>query len=191
MFAAFVEDEYALGPHVEQEVHDAQVGDESVLLLEHLVVCCGAVVLVVLPGGLGHYCMAEIGHSIGTFLVYFGWLQRCVYPDEAAHQLGQLPVEIVEELNLLLVKGAEVILVVLEEGGMAVGRLEGVPVLVAPVAVVADADVAHQALAFGALLGGDGECQRAIGVGNEAPVAVGLLGVAVASLDIGSTYTAL
>lgn len=190
MFAAFVEDEYALGTHVEQKVRDAQVRDEAVLLLEHLIICCRMKLMVVLPSGLGGYCMTKIGHSIGVLSVFDSRLQRHVQSDEAARQPSQLHIEIVEELELLLVEGTEVVLVILEEGGVAVGRLEGIPVLMAPVAVVADADVAHQALALSALLGGDGERQRAVGIGYEAPVAIGLLGVVVAPFDIDSARTA-
>ena len=42
MFQAFAQHDAALGPHVEEEVADAEVGEEACALGEHLVVGDGA-----------------------------------------------------------------------------------------------------------------------------------------------------
>ena len=188
---AFVKDEYALGTHIEKQIHDAKVGDEAMLLLEHLIVCRRTERCVLLPRYLGSDHMAKIVHSIGMLEVFVRRAKRYIQPDEVAHQLGQLQVEVVEKRYLLLVERTEVVLVIQEEGSVAIGSLQGIPMLVSPITMIADANVAHQALSLSTLLGRDGECQGTIGVGNEATVAVGLLGIVVMSFDVCRICTAL
>ena len=118
-------------------------------------------------------------------------MQGSVDTDELAHKLSELKVEIVEKLMLLLVEGAQVVFVVEEERSVAIGCLQGIPMAMTPVVVVADADVAHQALALGRFLRGDGECQRTIGIYYHATVAVGLLGIVVVCLYIGCAIALL
>ena len=65
-----------------------------------------------------------------------------LYVEQFAHLLTDGLVIVEQELPARLKKGTQVVLVILEEGRLTVGRLQGVPVQVAPLAVVADADVA-------------------------------------------------
>jgi len=74
---------------------------------------------------------------------------------------------------------------------MPISSLESVPMSVTPVAMVADAYVAHQALLLGCLLGRYGECQWSVGVYYHATVAVGLLHIVVAGFDVGCAATTL
>ena len=94
-------------------------------------------------------------------------------------------VEVDEEGPVALVEGAEVVLQILEEGGVEVAGLEGVPVLALPVAVGADAHVLHQALPCmeGAPVHGDGEVERAIGRVDDAAVAEALLLIVLVLLN--------
>ena len=101
---------------------------------------------------------------------------------QRADQTAEGFVEVHQELVLPLVEGAEIVLVILEERRVVVGGLQGVPMQVAPVAVVGDADVAREAFQRVGLHGGDGEDQRAVRRGDGAAVAVGLLGVMVVLL---------
>mgnify|MGYP004670897339 CR=1 FL=1 len=64
--------------------------------------------------------------------------------EELYHFLCCLHVEIEEELVFLLEEGADVVLVILEEGALAIGGEERIPVDVAPVGVVGDADILHR-----------------------------------------------
>ncbi len=96
------------------------------------------------------------------------------------HLLSCLHVEIEEELVFLLVEGADVVLVILEERALAVGGKERIPVDVAPVGVVGDADVLHRQ--GGVVVGGDGERERAVGGGDEHAVTIGLLDKALVAL---------
>ena len=86
-----------------------------------------------------------------------GGLQRHMQSYEVAHKLCQLHVEVVKKRHLLLVEGTEIVFVVEEEGSVAIGCLQGVPMLMTPVAMIADADVSHQTFASSRLLGRDGE----------------------------------
>ena len=103
--------------------------------------------------------------------------------DETAHQLEELKVEVEEELEPALIERTEVIGIVEEEGGAGVGRHEGVPMKMTPVAVFADAHVAHEGFLLCAFLGRDGERLDARGAHDAAAVAVGLLQVMVVLLN--------
>jgi hypothetical protein len=98
-------------------------------------------------------------------------------------------VEVEEKLPLSLEERAQVVGQELEEGALAIGREQGVPVLVPPVAVVAQADVFHGA--FQAVVLRDGQRQRlqAVGGGDDTAVAVGLLHEIVMSLDEAAVIT--
>ena len=96
------------------------------------------------------------------------------------HLRGCLHVEIEEKLVFLLVEGADVVLVILEEWALAVGGKERIPVDVAPVGVVGDADVLHRQ--GDVVIGGDGERKRAVGGRDEHAVTIGLLDKALVAL---------
>ena len=68
---------------------------------------------------------------------------------------------------------------------MAVGSLQSIPMLVSPVAVIADTDVAHETFLARRLLGGYGESKRPIGVNHHTTIAVGLLHIVVTRFDYG------
>ena len=197
------EPEDGLGAHVEQQVEHAEVGPEAVAAGEDLIVgprlegrvgqrvlgVDGVAVVVghraagLGPGQRGRGAVARgrawrHGGAVGRGVADGG-----VYVEQAAHRFADGLVEVAQVLPAALEEGAQVVGVILEEGRLAVGRHQGVPVQMAPVAVVADAHVAReQALpAVGAL---HGHCERlqAVGRGYYASVAVGLLTVGVAAL---------
>ena len=94
-------------------------------------------------------------------------------------------VEVDEEVPVAFVEGTEVVLQILEEGGVEVAGLEGIPVLALPVGVTADAHVLHLAMAAteGAAVDGDGEGERAVGRVDDAAVAEALLLVVLVLLN--------
>ena len=100
--------------------------------------------------------------------------------EELYHLLCSLHVEIEEELVFLLVEGADVVLVILEEGALAVGGEERIPVNMAPVGVVGDADVFHRQRCV--VVRGDGEGEGAVGGWDEHAVAISLLDKALVAL---------
>lgn len=176
----------AFGSHIEQQVRDAQVGQEAQPFLEHLVIGLRAEVGVLRAEvllGVDAFAEVVFAGSEGG-LVVRGAFHLRFQPDERADQAAQGFVEVGQELVLLFVEGAEVVLVVFEERGMVVGRFQSIPVQVAPVAVVGDADVLHGALQRVRLDDGHRERQRAVRRGNGAAVAVGLLQVVVAVFHI-------
>ena len=61
---------------------------------------------------------------------------------QLAHFQHDFEIEVIEELVVVLEEGVQVVGVELEEGALAVGRLQCVPMDAAPGAVVTDADVA-------------------------------------------------
>ena len=99
MLLVSVEDEYTLGPHVEQEVGNAQVGDESVLLFEYLVIWRRMKIGILLPRCFRSDDMSKIGHSIGLMHIFIGRFQGNIETDEAVIRLlASMPD--VETLNL-------------------------------------------------------------------------------------------
>ena len=79
-----------------------------------------------------------------TLNVLFGNRNPGTDVEEFYHLLCSLHVEIEEELVFLLVERADVVLIILEERALAIGGKERIPVDVAPVGVVGDADVLHR-----------------------------------------------
>ena len=100
--------------------------------------------------------------------------------EELYHLLCSLHVEIEEELVFLLVEGADVVLIILEEGALAIGGEKRIPVDVTPVGVVGDADVLHRQ--GDVVIGGDGERERTVGGRDDHTVAIGLLDKALVAL---------
>ena len=95
-----------------------------------------------------------------------------LYVEQLAHRLANGLVEVYQPLPAVLSEeGAQVVFVVLEEGRVAVGRLQGLPVQMAPVAVVGKQWVACR----GCVLDGHGEGLHALSGRDETAVAVGLL----------------
>ena len=136
--------EQALRPHVEKQVYDAEIGQETKTLLKHLVIGDGAegrILRTVLF--LGVNTLTEVvwlvfrSHVVGGRPLYV----RCEV-NETAYQAAKCFIEVRQKFVLLLVEGAEVIFVIFEEGSVVVGRLQCVPMQVTPVAVVGNADVA-------------------------------------------------
>ena len=111
------------------------------------------------------------------------WLEA----DQRAECVGDGGVEVEEVVPRPLEEGVEVISIILEEWALAVGRTERTPVDPSPVAVVADAHVAHYSFVEPSVIGllhGYGERLRPVGCGDQAAVAVGLLDEVVAALYV-------
>ena len=89
--------------------------------------------------------------------------------------MHDVEVEVEEEGVLFLKKGSQVVGIKLEEGRLAVGRHQRVPVQMSPVAMVRDTNVAHGAFRAVVSFNGHGERLRTVGRGNDTSVAVGLL----------------
>ena len=64
-----------------------------------------------------------------------------LYIDQFAHFLADGLVEVEEKLPFLLKERTDVILIIVEERRLPLGTLQGVPMQMPPVAVIADADV--------------------------------------------------
>jgi len=107
-----------------------------------------------------------------------------VYVYELAAQSCQLEVEVKEEFKTLFVKGPEVILVVEEERCLAIGCLEGIPMLMTPVAMIRYAHVAHIALGCLSFLRRYREREHTVGITDDATVAIGLFHVMVPLLNL-------
>lgn len=91
-------------------------------------------------------------------------------------------VEINEKGITLLEERTDVVSIVFKEGTFAVGRLQGIPVNVSPLVMVADTQVLDQRL-VGTVLYGYGQSLYTVGRGDDAAVAVGLLLVGVVLLN--------
>ena len=136
-------------------------------------------------GFLGANRIAEILDFILFFQFFtlnIGFGDRNLRTDveEFYHLRGCLHVEIEEELVFLLVEGADVVLVILEERALSIGGKERIPVDVAPVGVVGDADVLHRQRCV--VVRWDGEREGAVGGRDDHTVTIGLLDKALVAL---------
>lgn len=98
---------------------------------------------------------------------------------EFAEFVGDGHVEVEQVLPVLLKERADVIYVVIKERTVAIGAHQGIPVQVAPIAVVTDTYIRDESGAIiPFILGvfhGDAQGLQAVGGGYHATVAVGLL----------------
>ncbi len=129
--ARWLQVQRCFGAHVHQEVEDAEVGQEAVLLLIYLVV-------FLLWNRWSKGCDAE---ELG------GARRTLVDVKDAEATLYEGFVEIDEVFPLTFVDRTEVVLEVFEEWGVVITGLEGKPVLVLPVELMAQLDVAHETFA--------------------------------------------
>ena len=105
--------------------------------------------------------------------------------DEAADELAQFFVEIVQKGIFFFVKRTEIVFVIFKKRRGVICRNDGVPMQVPPISVFGNADVFHRAFGRGGLFDGDAQRHRAVGSGNDAAVAVGLFLVVVVYFDNG------
>ena len=154
--------EQAFGTEVEDEVDDGEVGEKAVLVGENLI----------------------IGRTFGyvrmsfCFLEILGAMDFRLQVDEFAAFFYQTFVQVQQKGPFLLVDGAEVVLQVFKKGGVVVAGFQGIPVLVLPVLMIADAHVLHQALSTHqeiAFIHRYGELQRPVRSVDDTAVSQGLL----------------
>ena len=133
-----LEGKNGFGAEVEEEVEDAEVGEEGAFVVEDLVVGLGDEAGG-FGGSLGVQAVAEVS-PIGRELAFgeegFGFTHRGVYPQQVADGGVQGLVEIEEVAGSLFEEGTEVVLVIIKIGTGFVGSDQGVPVQVLPVAVL-------------------------------------------------------
>ena len=154
---AFLQDDETFWTHVEEQIGDAEVGQETETLLKYLVVgdgdegrvCCvgsarrdeGAEV-----GGEGQWAMDNGQWRMDNGPVLSLWKDEVggalvggVDVEQLGNESDESFVEIEEEAGGTFVEGGEVVGIIFEERRMTIGTANGIPVMVAPVAVVADA----------------------------------------------------
>ena len=138
---ALKKEEYAFRPLVEKEVEDGQVSQETVFLLVDLVVASWLEVGVRcrVLGTDRSTVVNDRGGSVGL-----GEGDAWLDVEKFAHLLADLLVEIKQERIAFIKEGADVILVVFKEGRLAIGRLQGIPMQTAPMAMIAQTDVLDQ-----------------------------------------------
>lgn len=148
--------EDGFGPHIEEEIYDAEVREEAQALCKHLIV------------------------GVATLL------QGChvlMYIDEIADDFVEGGVEVDEVVvGSRNIKRREFIGIVLKEWTLSVSCAQGVPVVVAPFSVLADTDVANGYMT-GGRLNRDNQMGWAIGHRDCAPVANGLFHVVFIGID--------
>lgn len=175
-----LQEENSLIALVEEKVEDAQVGQEAMLLNVYLIVGLW------LEGGIwqGMLGADNVAEIVGLVLkVFIG--KADVRPDieQLAHLLRDSHIEIEEERPSLLEERMQVVGIELEERTLSIRRQQCVPVEMLPVAMVADAYIAHLAFVALVFLYGHGESLRARRSGYDAAVAIGLLQEVVVLLN--------
>lgn len=172
-----LEVENAFRTLVKQQVEDAEVGQEAVALRTHLIIRCGVEV------GVGQRMLwansvAEVDNSIILRWQHDILFRECyLWPhvEQLAHGVHDVKVEVEEKGVSFLEERSQIVGIKLEEGRLAVGRHQRVPVKVSPVAVVRDTNIAHGAFRAVVSFYGHGERLRTVGRCYDASVAIGLL----------------
>ena len=100
--------------------------------------------------------------------------------EQLYHLLHNFHIEIKEEFVFLLVKRADVVLIILEERTLTISREKRIPMHVAPVGMVGNANILHRQRS--AVISRNGERKRTIGGRNDHTVAVSLLDKALMAL---------
>lgn len=98
----------------------------------------------------------------------------------------KLQVEIGKKRNFLFVERLQFIGIILKKWSGIVCRYNSVPVQVAPVAVIGNANVFHLAFCGFRLFDGNAQRHQTVGTDNIAPVSVRLLLVVVVNFDDGA-----
>ncbi len=166
---------------VEQQVDDGEIGQEPELVLENLVVRCGQAIAVVwLACFFRMYFQAKVIFSVRG---------ECLSePDISAglqdFQEGEceLRVEVEQEIEFLLEKGFQGILVIEVERGVVVGGFDGAPVCALPRGDILDAhllDDSHPVV----MDRGDDEVQHSVAVHDDGPVAIRLFLIPLFSVN--------
>ena len=172
-----LEVENALRTLVKQQVEDAEVRQEAVALRTHLIIRCWVEV------GVGQRMLranslAEVDNCIILRWQHDILFRECyLWPhvEQLAHGVHDVEVEVEEKGVMFLEERSQVVGIKLEEGCLAVGRHQRVPVQMSPVAMVRDTNIAHGAFRAVVSFYGHGERLRTVGRGNDTSVAVGLL----------------
>ena len=107
--------------------------------------------------------------------------------DEFAAFLNQSLVEVEQIIVFLFVERTKVVLIIFEKWTVEVAGAECLPMLVSPVTVVADAEIANESASVIGLLHGNGEGKRSGWRVDDAAVAIGLLDVAFVCFHINNT----
>ena len=124
-------------------------------------------------GVRGAYRFAEV--SIGRLVIVIGIMDGGMNIEQLANLLADGFVEVEELVPALFEERAQVVLIIHEEGRVAVGRPQGIPMEVAPVAVVADVKVTDSRfLVSRRTLYGNGQCLHTLCGCDDTAVAVGL-----------------
>lgn len=144
----------ALRPHIEKQVNDGKIGEKTVAEAKDLEIRNRMERRVGVVGQFRADALAEIvyrflaGQSEGLGVE----IRTVVHADigmvlkEVEDKMLQGFVEIDEKAVVPVEDRKEIVGVVFKECTAVVGRDDGLPVLVAPFAVLADADVAHTGL---------------------------------------------
>ena len=190
----WLEVEDTLVAHVEQQVEDAEIGKEAVLLLIDLPIRFRLEGWVWLRM-LGTDGIAEVGKERNLPLPLskggvLGCRNRKVVcwgeeglseldvgmdVEKFAHLAGDVEIEVEEVFPMVFEKGADVVDVVVEERAVAVGTAERIPVFRAPFAVIAD-----ERLTVGIAVNGNRQRLRSLRGGDDAAVAIGLFDEVIA-----------
>ncbi len=121
------------------------------------------------------YGIAEIGSvKCGGIYITVGKLQVGVYVEQFTNLVSDGQVKVKEIVPTLHEEWLQVIGIELKEGTFAIGRQQGIPVQVTPVAMVADAHIGHIAFRSCGMAGRHSECLRSSGGGYDTTVTVGL-----------------
>jgi hypothetical protein len=182
---ALQEDE-AFGAAVEEHVDDAEVGDKAQLLEEDLIIRTGEECGIDCP--IVFFRVDDVAEVVFVgcerLSVFVGATDDGLHIYQSADEAGERFVEVDEVGEVLFVERSEVVLVELVIRRGVVSRLDGVPMQVAPLAMVGDTYVTHLTFYGIGLDDGDGETDDAIGTADAATVAIGLFHIMVVLLQI-------
>lgn len=188
---AAVEDEARFGAEIEEEIDDGEIGQKAVAVGKHLGVGQGLEMWIPVVPEFGADAFAQVDdfafEAGGVEIVAVVDVEVGTEVEQAEDGVLQLGVEVDQPSLLAAIDGRKLVGIVGEIGTAVVGRDEGVPMEVAPSAVVGQADVAHRrfgvaALVFRPTFNGNREGLDAARGGDQAAVAVGLLDIVVAAL---------
>lgn len=121
----FSQIENRFGTHVHQQIDDAEIGDEPMFMSKNLII---PVLFQVVLSAFRLYVSASHSNGFGVQL------------DEAGYDIYELEIEFGQRLLISIIDSLNVVLIILEERAVEIGRLQSVPMFASPVVVVAQQD---------------------------------------------------
>ena len=178
--------------HIEQQVEHTEIGQKPMTPTIHLVILLGSKMFIRQGATRTDDITIVVGLSeaqIARRPIVVSRRDMRLNVEQLAHLGANLHIEIIKIGPLLFKERAQVIRIIFKKRRFDVCTLQGIPVKMPPVAMIADAHILYHAflqrlsVVLLHAFHGHSECLQTIGSGNDTTVAIGLLDETIVTLN--------